>query len=167
MKNNIDLFDDYTAKILAKLYESFPNPIDLDVFELAGYYTDDPTSLPPYHVLYKKRECVIATIEHLIRNNDMMTDGKDDDTYQSCVLTAKGLVALGEESNHSTQTIRITLNHKKVDKPRKRLLGKILNTAKSVMGLMGYFYIATGLIFYFICVPAVLLFMRFNTLVKI
>ena len=153
MKNNIDLFDEYTAKILAKLYESFPNPIDLDVFELAGYYTDDPTSLPPYHVLYKKRECVIATIEYLIRNNDMMTDGKDDDTYQSCVLTAKGLTTLNEKSSYSTETIKVTIGHTKTFKTAKTLLTNSAKITKSVLKIAFSWYLTLVLNFYLIVLP--------------
>ena len=153
MKNNIDLFDEYTTKILAKLYESFPNPIDLDVFELAGYYTDDPTSLPPYHVLYKKRECVIATIEYLIRNNDMMTDGQDDDTYQSCVLTAKGLTALNEKSSYSTETIKVTIAHTKTSKTAKTLLTNSAKLTKAVLKIIFSWYLTLVLNFYLIVLP--------------
>nr|VFK21743.1 MAG: hypothetical protein BECKLFY1418C_GA0070996_11024 [Candidatus Kentron sp. LFY] len=93
---NIDLFDEYTAKILGMLYESFPIRLHLFATVISGDEKNDQhgnivdKDEKPSHAF----KVCMATIEWL-RDAGYMNCGKRCSFgYKDCVLTVKGLEVL-------------------------------------------------------------------------
>lgn len=93
--SNIELFDEYTARILAMLYESFPIRRPLDAVELSGTQIDDYGV--PVDVRGKRSrafEVCFATIQWLIDSGYIVSQGDNGYCFAGCVLTARGLEIL-------------------------------------------------------------------------
>lgn len=86
---NIELFDLYAGKVLAKLYESFPLKIDIDVCEMLGLEIDQESLDIP-------KECDIFndTVEWLKQSGFIYYDQKFPYAYSRVVLSAVGLETL-------------------------------------------------------------------------
>jgi hypothetical protein len=96
---NIEIFNNITAFTLVKLYESFPNPINLDLESIYDEVAkDSETGDEAFEIysnyisstllfLYKEK-----FIEYDPLSNNMMTK---DPIYYSSVLTLKGFSLLG------------------------------------------------------------------------
>lgn len=107
--SNIELFDEYTARILAQLYEAFPRKAHLDARALCGHDTIDEfgqvmndAGRPSAHF-----EVALATIDWLqetgyVRVRQMFQYGAD-----GAVLTAQGLLVLkaSPESLNASEAI--------------------------------------------------------------
>lgn len=104
--SNIELFDEYTARILAELYEAFPRKTFLDARSICGHQNIDefgqvldPEGKPSAHF-----EVAFATIDWLaetgyIRATDIRQFGARD-----AVLTAQGLLVLKASPESLTPT---------------------------------------------------------------
>ncbi len=93
--SNIDLFDEYTACILAMLYSSFPIRITLDAIEICGASIDDfGVPVDASGKRCKSFEVCFATIEWLMDAGYLDTKGDNGYVYAGCVLTARGLEVL-------------------------------------------------------------------------
>jgi hypothetical protein len=115
---NIELFHKCVAVVLNKLYENFPNPIDIDAFyiedksvpksnrvlinfddEMAAWeahgYDSDNNPMKSEMKLYA------STIQYLREENILRTDnlkhGFGQRVFPNCILTSKGLTALGKK----------------------------------------------------------------------
>jgi len=95
MMTNIELFDEYTARILALLYSSFPIRISLDAVDMSGAVIDDfgaPADASGKRS--KSFEVCFATIEWLMDAGYIDTQGDNGYAFAGCVLTARGLEVL-------------------------------------------------------------------------
>lgn len=93
---NIVLFDEYVARILATLYESFPVRIRLDARQISGMLEEDEFGVPidERGKPSKAFDICMATIEWLIDTGYINSKDKDQYGYSWCVLTARGLEIL-------------------------------------------------------------------------
>ena len=97
MARNIELFDEYTARILSRLYERFPVKCPLDVGEITGHTETDEfgTIVAPDGRASKEAEIARATIEWLADTGYLRAENASlPFGYASCVLTARGLELL-------------------------------------------------------------------------
>ncbi|WP_275098085.1 hypothetical protein [Sedimenticola hydrogenitrophicus] len=83
---NIELFNEYTARILGRLYASFPEKITLDPRQISGHDQVDD-----FGRLEKPAEHCLATLQWLAEAGLIRTDGCDRHYCRACVLTPKGL----------------------------------------------------------------------------
>lgn len=91
---NIDLFNEYAAVILAQLYESFPVKDDLDVRKITGHADVDEFGAicGPGGRRSKEAETAFATIEWLLDSGYVRAeDRRYPYGFARCVLTAEGL----------------------------------------------------------------------------
>lgn len=106
---NIDLFDEFTARALAVLYESFPRKCVLDARQLAGHLaTDDYGGVLDDEGRPSLRfEIAKATIEWLTDTGYIRANGVTPWGLREAVLTPAGLVVLkaSPESLKATETI--------------------------------------------------------------
>ncbi len=93
---NIDLFDEYTARIFALLYERFPVKQSLDVRELCGH-----SAVNDFGIIVDERgrpsrafDIAMATVEWLGDNGYVRLDRNFGHGWTNVVLTAQGLEAL-------------------------------------------------------------------------
>ncbi len=84
---NIELFDEYTARVLAMLYENFPVRIGLDATKISGVKGFDDVGAPldesgnpsiAFEICY-------ATIEWLIDAGYIKVKNKSEHGYGRCV----------------------------------------------------------------------------------
>ena len=96
MKNNIEMFDEYVAKVFDCLYRSFPVPVILKCTELCGDTQLDEFGRVMGHdgEPSKPFEICFNTIQWLQESGYVRTERKDHYFYYGCVLTAKGLEVL-------------------------------------------------------------------------
>jgi len=93
--SNIELFDEYTARILAMLYEAFPIRIALDAVEMSGAEIDDfGVPLGALGKRSKSFEVCFATTQWLIDAGYIDHQGDNGYCFGGCVLTARGLEVL-------------------------------------------------------------------------
>jgi hypothetical protein len=105
---NITLFDQYTAEIFSKLYESFPVKIELEVKVFTGEKENDfgvivnAEGHPSKHA-----QICIATIEWLVDTGYIRADRMDQNGATGAVLSSKGLEVLKSswEDQHVKQSI--------------------------------------------------------------
>lgn len=112
---NIETFHTCVSVILNRLYENFPNPIDIDIF-----YIEDRNS--PKRILYNYHDemgcwedegntssdnpikddidiyknSLYFLIDEQYLGADKPKHGQNQRTFSGCVLTSKGLAALGK-----------------------------------------------------------------------
>ena len=86
---NIELFDLYTGKILAKLYENFPLKIEVDVCDMLKLEIDQQNMTVP-------KECEIFndTMEWLKESGFIYYEEKGMYSFHRVVLSAVGLETL-------------------------------------------------------------------------
>lgn len=104
---NIDLFNEYAAVILARLYESFPVKTDLDVRKISGHEQEDEFGVirAPDGRLSKESDVACATIEWLVDTGFVRADDRRPPlAFVRCVLTAEGLRLL----QATPESVRIT-----------------------------------------------------------
>lgn len=97
MCTNIELFDEYTGSVLAKLYQNFPIAIDLGVDEISGH-----TQMNDFGVIVNEKgkeskhaQVAWHTIQWLKNAGYIHIETQYPYTgYHGCVLTAKGLEVL-------------------------------------------------------------------------
>ena len=97
MARNIELFDEYTALILSRLYEHFPVKCRLNVREITGHSDTDKFGVivAPDGRESKEAEIARATIEWLADTGYLRAENASPPfAYMSCVLTARGLELL-------------------------------------------------------------------------
>ena len=99
MMQNIELFNEYVARILAQLYESFPVKEHLDVYKLTGLSAEDPDPREVMHApdgsKLKEAQVAASTIDWLVETGYIRADTRCYPwEYLGCVLTAKGLKVL-------------------------------------------------------------------------
>ena len=97
MARNIELFAEYTARILSRLYERFPVKCPLDVREFAGHTETDEFGVivAPDGRTSKEAEIARATIEWLAETGYLRAENASPPFgYASCVPTARGLEVL-------------------------------------------------------------------------
>lgn len=97
MCTNIELFDEYTGKMLAELYQRFPVPVQLNVRKVSGHNKIDEYGqvLNESGDPSKEADIALATLEWLIESGYIKTrDVRDNYGFGRCVLTAKGLQVL-------------------------------------------------------------------------
>jgi len=87
--NNIALFDLYVGKILAKLYNTFPLKVEIDVCEMTGLSIDEESMNIP-------KECQIFndTMEWLHESGYLYYQQSYPYAFSRVVLSAKGLEVL-------------------------------------------------------------------------
>lgn len=112
---NIDTFHTCISVILNRLYENFPNPIDIDVFyiedkessarilnnhddEISCWHEADNTSSenPIKDEIHIYRNSIYFLMEEKYLRAEKPEDGPVQRTFSGCVLTSKGLAALGK-----------------------------------------------------------------------
>lgn len=94
---NIELFDEYTGKMLAELYQKFPMPVYLDIRDVSGFLevNEYGTVLDGNGNPSKEADIALATLEWLIESGYIKTrDTRSNYGFGRCVLTAKGLEVL-------------------------------------------------------------------------
>jgi len=95
---NIELFDEYTGKILAELYQNFPMPIHLDNREVSGHrdINEYGEVLDETGEASKNADIALYTVEWLIEAGYVHSKhGRTSQyTFATCVLSAKGLKVL-------------------------------------------------------------------------
>ena len=104
---NVDLFNEYTAVILARLYESFPVKTDLDVRAITGHADVDEFGIiiAPDGRRSKEAEVAFASIEWLLETGYIRAeDRRYPYGFDRCVLTAEGLRLL----NATPESVKIT-----------------------------------------------------------
>ena len=107
MARNIELFDEYVARILSRLYEQFPVKCPLDVREITGHTDTDEYGaiVAPDGRASKEAEIAYATIEWLAETGYLRADDASPPYgYRSCVLSARGLELL----KATPQSVRVT-----------------------------------------------------------
>ena len=95
---NIELFDEYVARTLGRLYGSFPIRIGLDALEMSGNpeVDDFGVAIDERGKPSKAFDVCMATIEWLIDTGYIDCKTRDQYGYSRCVLTARGLEILQE-----------------------------------------------------------------------
>ena len=107
MTRNIELFDEYAARILSRLYERFPVKCGLDAREITGHTDADDFGaiVAPDGRASKEAEIAYATIEWLAETGYLRADDAHPPYgYRSCVLSARGLELL----KATPQSVRVT-----------------------------------------------------------
>lgn len=97
MCRNIDLFDQYAADVLGRLYESFPVKCQLDVRNITGHAeTNEYGAIcAPGGRPSKEAEIAYATIEWLVDTGYIRADHRSPGfSFQGCVLSPRGLEVL-------------------------------------------------------------------------
>lgn len=98
---NIELFDEYTAKIMAVLYERFPNKRALDVREICGH-----TAMNDFGLVVDDNgnpsgafDVAMGTLEWLGDNGYVRYNKNSGYGWTDVVLTEKGLAMLNKVPN--------------------------------------------------------------------
>jgi hypothetical protein len=93
---NIELFDEFVARILAGLYEHFPVKSGIDARVLSGHMETDQFGgiLDERGEPSRKFEIALATIDWLVDTGYIRTGERRDWGYPQAVLTASGLEVL-------------------------------------------------------------------------
>lgn len=95
---NIDLFNEYVARVLAQLYESFPVKEKLDAGTISGHTDLDRVGTildAPDGSESKEARVAYGTISWLVNNGYVHADSRlDGRYYDGCALTDKGLMVL-------------------------------------------------------------------------
>jgi len=97
MCTNIELFDEYAARVLSQLYEQFPVKTGIDVRKLTGHVDTNEYGaiLSPDGQRSRQAEIAYATIEWLVETGYIRCKkAAPPYGYSQCVLTAKGLEIL-------------------------------------------------------------------------
>lgn len=96
MKNNIEMFDEYVAKVFDQLYRSFPIPVVLKCADISGnteldefgrVMGNDGEPSKPFEICFN-------TVRWLQESGYIRTEREDNYAYYGCVLTARGLEVL-------------------------------------------------------------------------
>lgn len=94
--SNIELFDEYTARILAQLYEAFPRKSLLDARSVCGHESADEfgrvlddDGKPSAHF-----DVALATIDWLTETGYIRAESRRQWGFCGAVLTAQGLLVL-------------------------------------------------------------------------
>lgn len=131
---NIDLFDEYTAKIFAALYDAFPRKIVLDARILCGHEgTDDfgqvvnPEGRPSAQF-----EVAMATIDWLRETGYIRADDSKAFGATGAVLTASGLMVL-KATPESLRPTAESIGEKLIRNVREGSLGAARETAKAAI----------------------------------
>lgn len=103
---NVDLFEDYAAQILARLFDQFPVKVALDARELCGDRgTDDFGGVIDEQGRPSRRfDIAMATIEWLADNGHIRIGDRGAFGFQGAVLTAAGLQVLKKPAGAITGT---------------------------------------------------------------
>ena len=107
---NIDLFNEYVARILAQLYESFPVKEKLYASTISGHTDDNRygTICAPDGSESKEAQVAFHTIGWLVDNGYVRAEQRLDGRYYDyCALTEKGLKVLQAvpDSVQTTETV--------------------------------------------------------------
>jgi len=124
---NIVIFKNCAAVILDILYQSFPNPVDLDILylepkrrtrqlknfddEMKSYdegYTVDENPVKPHLEIYRNTIYYMIS-EDILTCNDPQ-HGDSQRTFRACRLTSKGLGVLGRSYLKEKQSIGTKLH---------------------------------------------------------
>lgn len=94
--NNITLFEEYAARILAELYSTFPVKRFVDAREVSGHSSIDDFGgiIDENGQPSKKFEIAIATIEWLADNRYIVVGSRHVWGFEAAVLTQAGLATL-------------------------------------------------------------------------
>lgn len=101
-KTNMQLFDEITARVFAKLYEAFPLAISIDCMTLMGI-----SQIDDYGRVTREADLCIHALRWLGDEGYLKADGFGQCHASGVVLTAKGLAALksSPESLEYKQTL--------------------------------------------------------------
>ncbi len=121
---NIDYFNEYTAKIFAKLYQEFPRRCSIEISKITG--KDNRNK--------KETELCTDTLYWLREHGYIIYDDKDkilDGDIVSCVLSDKGLAVLNQvpESLNAEQSY----GDKLIDAVQNGALDSIKSTVSSLL----------------------------------
>lgn len=130
---NIEMFDIYTAKVLAKLYKNFPLKIDIDVCDMLGLIIDQENMQVP-------KECDILndTIAWLQESGFIYFEGSHVYGFSRVVLSAKGLEVLKSTPSSITprdgigESLKDVLTQGKKESIRQ-VVGTILSQAVRII----------------------------------
>lgn len=130
---NIELFDEYVAKIFGDLYENFPIPIAVNACKISGYEDTDEYGTPvdSEGVAVKDFEVCKATIDWLIEAGYLRAKNGNQYGYSQCVLTAKGLEVL--KSVPDSVVVKTSLGDKLIVALRKGATGAATEAGKTAI----------------------------------
>ena len=124
-KTNMQQFDEITARVLVKLYESFPVPLSLDCLSL----TESP-EMDEFGEISSEAEICMCSLRWL-GEEGYIKAAKFNSCYAiDVVLTAKGLTAL--KASPESLEYKQTLGERLVSAVNK----DAINTAVGVVGLV-------------------------------
>jgi len=112
--HNIELFDEYAAKTLAQLYQTFPVPTNLDARNLCGHHDIDEYGhfLDEQGNPSKAFDIAKATLDWLVESGYIRVQHTSQVGYQYAVLTAAGLEVL--KASPESLKVKETLGDKLV-----------------------------------------------------
>ena len=130
---NIELFDDYTAAILARLYEAFPVPISIDARKLSGHEEVDEFGgvIDDHGQASKKFEIAISTLDWLREAGFIASHMRNQFGHSQVTLTAHGLQVLNAVPD-SLKSKEPT-GEKLVRLTREGSLGLVRETVKAII----------------------------------
>lgn len=105
---NIEIFENVVAISLVKLYEAFPNPIDLDAsdvgFEVAADSTDDEEM---FQIMGRTAASSIDFLveEGFVRYAQSMKTLSDEEVFPQAVLTLRGFTLLDKTPTAVDSTV--------------------------------------------------------------
>ncbi len=114
MSQNIDQFNEVTASVFAKLYESFPVEVELEVSDFTEESTQQyywTMSLSAGFAPEGHTQLVQHAIRWLIKEGYIHTKGESMASFRGCTLTGKGLETL----NSTPKSLDTTLGDKLVE----------------------------------------------------
>lgn len=131
---NIDLFDEYTAAIFAKLFEAFPRKIAIDAREICGHEKCDDFGnvLNPEGNPSKQFEVALATIEWLRETGFIRVSSMHGQGAMGVVLTASALLVL--KSTPESIKVSESWGERLVGFTRQGSFGLAKETAKAIIG---------------------------------
>ena len=133
---NIDLFNEYAARILGQLYEKFPVKDDLDVRSITGHtdVNEWGAICAPDGRESKEAQVAYATIEWLADTGYIRADDRRYPFgFARCVLTAEGLRLL--EATPESVQITETAGDKLVRLVKEEAIGLARDTVRAILSL--------------------------------
>ncbi len=135
MLMNIELFDEYVARILSHLYESFPIKVHLDARSITGHEEIDEMGQPldERGQPSKRFDICLATIDWLVDSGYIRTDGRGQYGYDLAVLTARGLEVL--KATPESVKVKISIGEKLVRLVKEGSIDMAKEAAKAAIAV--------------------------------
>lgn len=98
LPKNIEIFDKITGYVLVILYESFPNPKDIElqkIYDEVAVGIEDESLCTDIHLHHISNTFSFLAKEGFIEFNQQMITIHPDQVFYQSVLTLKGLTLLG------------------------------------------------------------------------